>query len=63
MLFYHSGLRKTLRWYKKAVVHILEIFFTNAFYLYRKFPSNKEIAHLVDFREVIIKKLIGNRKK
>ena len=34
MLSYHSGLRKTLRWYKKAGVHILEIFLTNAFYLY-----------------------------
>ena len=63
MLSYHSGLRKTLRWYKKAGVHILEIFLTNAFYLYRKFSPNKKIAHLVDFCEVIIKKLIGNRKK
>ena len=63
MLSYHSGLRKTLRWYKKAGVHIREIFLTNAFYLYRKFSTNKEIAHLADFREVIIKKLIGNRKK
>ena len=63
MLSYHSGLRKTLRWYEKAGVHILEIFLTNAFHLYRKFPPNKEIAHLGDFREVIIKKLIGSRKK
>ena len=63
MLFYHSALRKTLRWYKKAGVHILEIFLTNAFYLYRKFSPNKEINHLIDFREAIIKKLIGKRKK
>ena len=63
MLSYHSGLRKTLRWYKKAGVHSLEIFLTNAFYLYRKFSTNKGIAHLADFREVIIKKLIGDRKK
>ena len=63
MLPYHSGLRKTLGWYKKAGIHILEIFLTNALYLYRKFSPNKEIAHLVDFREVIIKKRIGNRKK
>ena len=27
MLSCHSSLRKTLRWYKKAGVHILEIFF------------------------------------
>ena len=63
MLSYHSGLRKTLRWYEKAGVHILEIFLTNAFHLYRKFSPNKEIAHLGDFREVIIKKLIGSRNK
>ena len=63
LLSYHSGLWKTLRWYKKAGVHILEIFLTNAFYLYRKFSPNKKIAHLVDFHEVTIYKLIGNRKK
>ena len=48
---------------KKAGVHILEIFLTNAFYLYRKFSPNKEINHLIDFRKAIIKKLIGKRKK
>ena len=30
ILSYHSGPRKTLRWYKKAGVHIYEIFITNA---------------------------------
>ena len=35
MLSYHSGLRKTLRWYKKAWEHNLEMLFTNAFYYYR----------------------------
>ena len=34
MLSYHSGLRKTLRWYKKAWEHNLEMLFTNAFYYY-----------------------------
>ena len=47
MLSYHSGLRKTLIWYKKAGVHILEMFLTNALYLYRKFSPNKEITHVV----------------
>ena len=63
MLSYHLELRKTLRRYKKAGVHILEIFITNAFYLYRKFSSNNEISHLGEFREIIIKNLIGERKK
>ena len=49
MLSYHSGLRKTLRWYKKAGVHILKIFITNTFYLYRKFSSDNEISNLDEF--------------
>ena len=36
MLSYHSGLRKTIRWYKKVGIHIMEIFIANAFYLYTK---------------------------
>ena len=59
MLSYHSRLRTNLRWYKKAGAHILEIFITNAFYLYRKFSSNNEISHLGEFREIIIKNLTG----
>ena len=52
-----------MRWYKKAGVHILEMFFTNAFYLYRKFSTNRDFSHLVDFKENVIKCLIGERKK
>ena len=48
MLSYHSGLRKTLRWYKKAGVHILEIFITNAFYLQNFHPTMKSVI-LVNF--------------
>ena len=36
ILSYHSGLRKTVRWYKKAGTHIFEIFVANSFYLYMK---------------------------
>ena len=63
MLSYHSGLRKTLRWYKKAGLHILEMFLTNAFYLYRKLSTNKDFSYLVDFKENVIKCLIGEKKK
>ena len=34
MLSYHSGLRKTVRWYKKVGVHMVEMMLTNAFYLF-----------------------------
>ena len=63
MLSYHSGLRKTLRWYKKAGVHILEMFLTNAFYLYRKLSTNKDFSYFVDFKENVIKCLIGEKKE
>ena len=63
ILSYHSGLRKTLRWYKKAGVQILEIFIANVFCLYWKFSLLKEFCHLVEFHKVIIKNLIGERKK
>ena len=63
ILSYHSGLRKTLRWYKKAGVQILEIFIANVFCLYWKFSLLKQLCHLVEFHKVIIKNLIGERKK
>ena len=40
MLSYHSGLRKTSRWYKKAGVNIFEISISIVFYLYQKFSSH-----------------------
>ena len=36
MLSYHSGLRKTARWYKKVGIHFFEIFLANTFYLHMK---------------------------
>ena len=52
ILSYHSGLRKTLRWYKKAGVHILEIFVTKAFYIYRTFPSNNPSRHTTSLQRL-----------
>lgn len=63
MMSYHSGLRKTVRWYKKAGVHFLEMFLTNAYYLYRKFSTDNEFKHQLDFKENVIKSLIGERKR
>ena len=36
MLSYNSGLRKTLNWYQKARLHILEMFLIDALYLNQK---------------------------
>ena len=63
MMSYHSGLRKTVRWYKKAGVYFLEMFLTNAYYLYRKFSTDNEFKHQLDFKENVIKLLMGERKR
>ena len=63
MMPYHSGLRKTVRWYKKAGVHFLEMFLTNAYYLYRKFSTDNGFKHQLDFKENVITSLIGERKR
>ena len=63
MLSYHSDLRNTLRWYKKAGVHIFHMFLTNAFYLYQNLSTNRDFSHLVVFKENVSKCLIGERKK
>ena len=49
MLPYHSALQKTVRWYKKVGIHIMEFLLSNAYYMYagkehERFPrinSNK----------------------
>ena len=39
------------------------MFLTNAFYLYRKFSTNRDFSHLVDFKENVIKCFIGEKEK
>ena len=51
MMAYHSGLRKTVRWYKKVGIHILEILLTNAHYLYKKYlGSERQLGVLISRR-------------
>ena len=59
-MLYPSAHRKTLRWYRKAGINLLEIILTN---LYRKFAViNKNASHLVEFWLVIIKSPINQQK-
>ena len=60
MLSYHSGLRKTVRWYKQVGVHMIEMMLTNALYLYVKSAPN---PHLNKYRENIMENLVGPPKK
>lgn len=59
MLLYHFGLRKTIRWYKKVGVHIMEILVANAFYLYFKLTPSPNLKSMRQFKECIITNLIG----
>ena len=62
MLSYHSGLRKTIRWYKKVGVHIMEILLANAFYLYFKLTPSPKVKSMRKFNECVIRNLIGKPK-
>ena len=58
MLSYHSGLRKTVRWYKKVGVHMVEMMLTNAFYLYVKFAPNPHLNTVKIYREHIVENIL-----
>ena len=38
-LCYHSSLRKTIRWYKKIGIHLIEVMLSNAYYKYASMTS------------------------
>ena len=59
MLSYYSGLRKTIRWYKKIGVHMLEKMVNNAFYLSRLHNPNS-VKHIIQMRMMAIEWFIGN---
>ncbi|CAH2090624.1 unnamed protein product [Euphydryas editha] len=56
MLAYYPVQRKTLRWYKKLFVHMLQMSLSNALYLYNKFSANDKM-NLYDFRLKILERL------
>ncbi|XP_052738468.1 piggyBac transposable element-derived protein 4-like [Bicyclus anynana] len=57
MLAYYPVQRKTLRWYKKLFVHMLQMSLTNALHLYNTFSANDKL-NLYDFRMKILEKLL-----
>ena len=46
MLSYHFALRKTIRWYKKVAVHMIEIYLVNSFYLFNQSQMQRENVSL-----------------
>lgn len=56
MLSYYSFEHKSLRWYKKVIIHVMQILLVNSFLLYNKYNSKK--LTLYDFRLSVIKSII-----
>ena len=59
ILSYHSALQKAIRWYKKVGIHIMEIFHSNAYYMYAKNTTNPIAKNMKDFRESMLTDLTG----
>lgn len=60
MVAYYSCPRKTIRWYKKVLFHLLDIAVWNAYFLYKKYKkSNVCTYHYLHYRNELIKNMIG----
>lgn len=61
MVSYYSSPRKTCKWYKKVILHSLDLAVWNTYYIYKKKfnDENKENKNFKDFRDMIIKDLIS----
>lgn len=58
MMSYYPCGRKTIRWYKKLFVHVLQMSLINAFYLHNQYAQR---GRLYDFRLDVIKNLLSSR--
>ena len=58
MISYYDSLRKTVRWYKKVGLHVLDILMHNAYALNVKYGSDSDVT-LLKYREFVIKSLMG----
>lgn len=56
MVPYYSSPRKSRRWYKKVIFHLLDLTAWNSFFLYKKYCQNK--CDFLSFREELIRSLI-----
>ena len=63
MMSYHSATRKTVRWYKKIGLHVIEMVLTNAHYLFTKYSGARVKVGVADLKETLIKNLVGPLKK
>lgn len=57
LMSYYPCERKTIRWYKKILFHVLQMGILNAYILYNKYNIEKKLT-MLDFRLAIIKSLL-----
>lgn len=57
LISYYSCPRKTIRWYKKVIFHLLDVSLLNAYIIYSQ-KKNKKMRFL-EFRESVIRSLLG----
>lgn len=62
MMSYYPCERKTIRWYKKLLVHILQMGILNAYFLYNKYTITSKMT-MLDFRLQVIKSLLGSDRQ
>ena len=60
LLSYYTPLRKTIRWYKKVVLHFLDMAMTNAYLIYRKRGGTQA---QVWFRMQVIRALVTSQDR
>lgn len=55
MTAYYSSPRKTIRWYKKVLFHLLDMAVWNAFFLYKKYHPK---SSFLMFRDSLVMSLV-----
>lgn len=58
MVSYYSTPRKTFKWYKKVLLHLLDVAVWNTFYIYKKFFQLENLC-FKNFRDMLIKELLS----
>lgn len=58
MVNYYSAPRKICKWYKKVILHFLDIAVWNTYFVYKK-KFNTENIKFKDFRDILIKHFIS----
>ncbi|XP_056645839.1 piggyBac transposable element-derived protein 4-like [Diorhabda sublineata] len=57
MMSYYSCPRKTIRWYKKVIFHLLDVAVWNSFYIFKEKTGSQ--MKYIEYREAIIRSLTG----